>query len=421
MDVIQTENNGLVKTWCPKDSMEEGALEQISNAAQHPAVFKHVALMPDAHSGYGLPIGGVMALINAVSPFCVGVDIGCGMCAVEADIDVDDLTEEMIKKMMGKIRQLIPMGFGKKHLKKQWWVGFDEYARELNEFDNGDNHYTDLFKWEVEDLPKWYTDKAWDSALCSLGTLGSGNHFIQLSKDQNNQLWLMLHSGSRNIGYIIADYYHKLAIKLNKKWHSTLPSEKLAFLPTDSIEGKMYIRDMNFALRYAEESRNRMMGAMRLSIEEGVANVKYSNEVNIHHNYATLENHFGKNVWVHRKGATSAREGQLGIIPGSMGTNSYIVKGLGNPQSYMSCSHGAGRTMSRSKASAELNVDDCNRDMEGVIFGRWSTVKDRKTKKEKIDLSEAPAAYKDIEEVMKNQADLVEIVYTLKPIAVLKG
>jgi tRNA-splicing ligase RtcB len=233
-------------------------------------------------------------------------------------------------------------------------------------------------------------------------------------------VWGLIHTGSRNLGKQLADYYHALAVEQCKKWYSNIPSEEYAFLPIDSEIGQRYLRDMCFALEYALENRKRIAYRMQTVLQEYFPDLVILFDYDIHHNYASIENHFGHNVWVHRKGATSAKRDEIGIIPGSMGTASYIVKGLGNPDSFMSCSHGAGRKMSRSVASQTLTEEECNKAMEGIVCERWSRLRRGKWKGQ-IDLSEAPGAYKDIEEVIANEADLVTPIVKLTPLAVLKG
>ncbi|OGV20485.1 MAG: hypothetical protein A2X47_08245 [Lentisphaerae bacterium GWF2_38_69] len=232
----------------------------------------------------------------------------------------------------------------------------------------------------------------------------------------------MIHSGSRHLGQKVAKYYWRQAVKFSEKENIQLPNADLAFLPADLEEGLNYIRDMNFALEYAQENRKRMMAVFKDKISELLnGKVIFLQEVNIHHNYAALENHFGKDLWVHRKGATSAKDGEIGIIPGSMGTPSYIVKGKGNLDSFQSCSHGAGRAMSRSKASKNLTVEECNKDMEGIVFDRWNKNKKCYRKDAEYDLSEAPQAYKNIESVIESELDLIDPIVKLWPLAVLKG
>jgi tRNA-splicing ligase RtcB len=392
-----------VKSWCQE--IETGALEQAENLSKHPATYKHVALMPDCHVGYGMPIGGVIACENAVIPNAVGVDIGCGMVAVETNCPAERLSDMKDRRaILDSVKEMVPAGEGHAHKTEQDWDGFEMYLDGRPERGGCD--------WPAK------LDRK------NLGTLGGGNHFIELQSSEDGILWLMIHSGSRNLGHKIATYYHKKAQKLNDEWHSKLPSKDLAFLPADSSLGKDYICDMNFALDYALENRRRMMSCFKEAVADFLKDVEFIREVNIHHNYAALENHFGKNVWIHRKGATSAKEGELGIIPGSMGASSYIVKGLGNPESFMSCSHGAGRKMGRGEASRRLSMEDCDKAMEGIVFDRWSKFSGKwKKKKDKnlFDLSEAPLAYKDIEDVIESELDLIEPLVKLQPLGVVKG
>jgi len=392
-----------VKSWC--EHIEDGALKQAVNLTKHPVITKHVALMPDCHQGYGMPIGGVIACENAVIPNAVGVDIGCGMVAVETNYPAAKLASLADRrKILDAVKKLVPLGEGHSHKKEQSWSEFEKYQ---------------------DSLPAGKTYD-WPAKLdrLNLGTLGGGNHFIELQSSEEGMIWLMIHSGSRNLGYKIASFYHKKAKAVNKKWHSSLPSEDLAFLPTDIPLGQEYIRDMNFALAYALENRRRMMASFKSAVADFLKNIEFKMEVNIHHNYAALEHHFGENVWIHRKGATSAKKGETGIIPGSMGTSSYIVEGLGNPESFMSCSHGAGRKMGRGDAARRLSVEECDKAMEGIAFDRWKTFRNKwkkKGEKRLLDLSEAPLAYKNIEDVISSELDLIKPLVKLHPLGVLKG
>ena len=406
---VNSDNRIPIKSWCVNP--EAPALAQAANMANHPKTVKHVALMPDAHSGYGLPVGGVIACDNAVIPYAVGVDIGCGMAAFNTRIEGAP-KEETLKKIMGFMRERVPMGEGHSHKDRQNWAGLDNFF--------------------VPPFRPWCDDHGMALDRRNLGTLGGGNHFCEVQLGSDGNIWLMIHSGSRNMGQRICRYYNDLALKMCDKWSTPLPSRDSAFLLADEPEGLAYIVDMNFALEYAKESRRRMMIAFIESFLDAIfGDASYDdsvyhtdNIIDIHHNYASLENHFGRNLWVHRKGATSARVNQVGIIPGSMGTSSYIVEGLGNPESFMSCSHGAGRAMSRTAACETLKVEDCDKAMEGVVYGRWGTVRARGKKDKlvgKLDLSEAPQAYKDIDAVMDAQRDLVEVRVKLKPLAVMKG
>ena len=398
-----------VKSWC--ENCEDGAVEQAVNLAHHPALVHHVALMPDAHQGYGMPIGGVVAAKGAVIPAAVGVDIGCGMSATETDIPAEAFAEMSFRRaFQEKLKERIPVGEGVSHAVTQNWEGFEEYTAH-----NG------------------MRSSLWPSKLdrMNLGTLGGGNHFIELQKataldgsgdpEGGAKVWLMIHSGSRNLGKRIEEHYHRIAAKMCERFHSPLPDKDLAFLPIDEPAGHDYFTDMLFALRYAKENRRRMMEAMKATVAELVPGVDFIRTIDIHHNYAAFEEHFGEKVCVHRKGATSAKLDEIGIIPGSMGTASYIVRGLGNPESFMSCSHGAGRRMSRIAASTTLTVEECDKAMDGIVCERWHKYKGFGKAKGRLDLSEAPQAYKDIEDVIASERDLIEPLVRLVPLACLKG
>jgi tRNA-splicing ligase RtcB len=392
--VINTEKLPI-KLWL--DDIEDGAMEQAKNLANLPFAFKHIAIMPDSHQGFGMPIGGVLATKGVIIPNAVGVDIGCGMCAVKTSLT--DIDKEILKTIMGKIRKVIPLGFN--HHKEKQDEGLMP-SRYLTIPENG------------------IINKEYQNALTQLGTLGGGNHFIEIQKGSDGHIWIMIHSGSRNFGLKIADYYNKLAKELNKKWFSEVPEKwDLAFLPVDSEEGQAYIREMNYAVEFALANRKLMMDRIQDifldNTKQSELDFKNAFEpmINIAHNYASLESHFGENVWVHRKGATLAREGTIGIIPGSQGTKSHIVKGLGNKESFESCSHGAGRTMSRTQAINTLNLEDEIKKMDdlGIVHGM----------RQKADLDESASAYKPIDVVMENQKDLVEKLVELQPLAVIKG
>lgn len=402
-----------VKSWC--ENCEEGAVKQAMNLAQHPALFGHVALMPDAHQGYGMPIGGVVAADNAVIPAAVGVDIGCGMIATETDIPAERFADMSFRRaFQEKLKERIPVGEGNCHKETQNWEGFEEYTA------NNDMR-----------------SNLWPSKLdrMNLGSLGGGNHFIELQKTtplsaedgategerHDSKVWLMIHSGSRNLGKRIEEHYHRIANRLCTRFRVPLADPDLAFLPIEEADGHHYFTDMLFALRYAKENRRRMMVAMKETLAEFVPEVNFIRTIDIHHNYAAFEEHFGKKVCVHRKGATSAKLDEIGIIPGSMGTASYIVRGLGNPASFMSCSHGAGRRMSRIAASMNLTVEACDQAMNGIVCERWHPYKGYGKAKGRLDLSEAPQAYKDIESVIDAERDLIEPLVRLVPLASLKG
>jgi tRNA-splicing ligase RtcB len=393
-----------IKSWC--ETVDAGALQQAANLAALPVLFRQVALMPDCHVGYGMPIGGVIACPDAVIPNAVGVDIGCGMGAVQTDLPVSAATPDLVRQILHGVKRAVPVGEGHAHGERQPWEGLD--ARD-------------------GDRPGGVDAHCWNLAYCNLGTLGGGNHFIELQQGDDGVVWLMIHSGSRNLGYRIAEHYHKLALRLNEQQGIVLPDSQLAYLQAESDAGQAYIRDMNFALDYARENRRRIMAAFQREVAYLCKDIQFRREVNIHHNYAARERHFDREVWIHRKGATSAKPGETGIIPGSMGTPSYIVAGLGNPESFMSCSHGAGRTMGRQEACRSLSKEACDQAMAGIVFAGWKPLKAKfgrgkaKAGAGLYDLEEAPLAYKDIETVIAAQQDLLQTLVKLRPLGVLKG
>ena len=390
MKVIATEKLPI-KMWL-KD-IENEALDQAKNLANLPFAFKHVAIMPDSHVGYGMPIGGVLATKGIVIPNAVGVDIACGVCAAKIqNQNISEYNEASLKFILGKIREAIPVGF-EHHKERQSGIP--------------------LLESPILEVKNSIVYNQWDAAHYQLGTLGGGNHFIEIQADEEDNVWVMIHSGSRNLGKKVCDYYNGIAKKLNEKWYSSVdPKWDLAFLPLDIEEGKCYMEEMQYCMEFAYANRMHMMRAIQniISIFNGA---EFGNVINIAHNYAALENHYGQNVVVHRKGATRARKDEVGIIPGSMGTNSYIVKGLGNVESFMSCSHGAGRKMGRNaaKSGLDLSTEIAELDRKGVIHGIRNS----------SDLDEAPGAYKDVEEIMKQQADLVVPIVKLRPLASIKG
>ena len=389
MKVIFNEKQRIpVKMWL--DEIEDGAMVQIQNLANLPFAFKHIAIMPDCHQGYGMPIGGVLATKGVIIPNAVGVDIGCGMCAVKTSLT--EMPIDALKKIMGRIREVIPVGF--EHNK-------EKQDENLMPYPDIDGDFMVII------------DRQYESALKQIGTLGGGNHFIEIQKGSDGYIWIMIHSGSRNLGKQVADYYNTIAKKLNEKWHSSIPVKAdLAFLPMDSNEGMAYRQEMKYCVDFALANRKLMMDKILLILNE-ITDYTSGDMINIAHNYAKMENHFGQNVMIHRKGATLATENTIGIIPGSQGTKSYIVKGKGNPESFNSCSHGAGRKMGRGQATRELNLEQEIKllDDQGIVHGI----------RHQNDLDEASGAYKPIETVMKNQEDLVEILVELTPMGVIKG
>lgn len=387
IEVISTENKPI-KLWV--DEMEDGALKQAQNLANLPFLFKHVALMPDCHQGFGMPIGGVIATQGVVIPNAVGVDIGCGMCAMRTNLEAVDYAQ--LKHIISEIRKRVPVGF-QHHDTPQ-----DEAL-----MPNSDLIISDGI-----------VQKQYRAALKQIGTLGGGNHFMEIQKGSDGYIWIMVHSGSRNIGLKVAEHYNRLAIKLNERWHSSVPkSWDLAFLPIESSEAKSYMGEMSYCVEFAFANRKKILQSIQESFVEVLKDVSFEPEINIAHNFARWENHFGSNVIVHRKGATSARLGEIGIIPGSQGSRSYIVEGKGRTESFMSCSHGAGRVMSRKRAQKELNLE--------AEIARLDSMNIIHAIRSNSDLDEAPSAFKDISRVMSNQADLVDIKVELTPLAVIKG
>ncbi len=375
-----------IKLWL--DDLDDAAMQQAFNLANLPFVHKHIAIMPDAHMGFGMPIGGVLATLGEIIPNAVGVDIGCGMCAQKTNLQ--DLPQNLLKRIVSDIRQTIPVGF------------------EHHKIPQG----KDLMPDSAKIIKNGIVHKEYQSALSQMGTLGSGNHFIEIQKDPAGYVWIMIHSGSRNIGLKVAEYYNKLAKTIGNKYN--IPQKfDLACLPFASQEGQNYFAEMNYCVEFALANRLHMMNFIKNIFSNVLNNVEFLDFINIAHNYAALEEHFGEQVIVHRKGATSAKAGELGIIPGAQGRKSYIVKGKGNPESFHSCSYGAGRIMSRAKAKDTLNLqEEINKLNEsGILHGMHK----------RNDLDEAASAYKDLDQVMQNQTDLVEIVTPLFPLAVIKG
>ena len=380
------QQNGLViKSWC--ENPEDGAIAQAINLSQLPFVFHHICLLPDTHQGYGMPIGGVMATNNVIVPNAVGKDIGCGMNAIKTSLT--EIDTYSIKSIFKEIRKVVPLGF--------------EHHKELQDI----NYMPDEYK----ELP--IVKQQFNSAKKQIGTLGGGNHFIEIQKGDDGHIWIMIHSGSRNLGTKVADHYDKIAINLNQHYFSQVPKEwQLAFLPIESQEAKLYMREMQYCVDFALANRKLMMDRI-MEIFNKLTGCTFEPMINIAHNYAVWEHHFNKNVLVHRKGATSAKKDEIGIIPGSQGTSSYIVKGKGNPDSFTSCSHGAGRKMGRKQAERTLNLEEEIKllDDKGIIHSIRGVQ----------DLDEAANAYKNIDIVMEEQKDLVDIIVKLKPLGAIKG
>lgn len=380
-----------VLSWTQK-GLGSKEIQMAKNVASLPFVYKHVALMPDVHLGKGALVGSVLATKEAIVPAAVGVDIGCGMGAIKMPFGADRL-EGKLKKIRKDIEAAIPVGFNEnKTIEKavnnwQGWKSFKDLHAGVQHLEG--------------------------KATKQLGSLGGGNHFIEICLDTENQVWIMLHSGSRNIGNMLAQRHISTAKELAKLAEVSLPDRDLAYFVAGTSEFEAYWRDLQWAQNYARYNREVMMARVKRIVEQHAAGGKPTKpllEVNCHHNYAEKEVHFGEEVYVTRKGAVRAQKEDYGIIPGSMGAKSYIVKGKGNAHSYCSCSHGAGRLMSRSKAKKSFSLDDLIAQTQGV-----------ECRKDNGIIDEIPGAYKPIEEVMAQQKDLVEIVATLKQVVCVKG
>ncbi|RKO67102.1 RtcB family protein [Desulfofundulus salinus] len=384
MKVITTERLPI-KIWARE--VEEGALEQARHLANHPYARHHIALMPDVHQGYGMPIGGVLATEGVIIPNAVGVDVGCGVQAVRTNQTVEAVRPRL-RDILNQIQRAIPTGFN--HHKKP--------------------QSSPLFH-RAPDVPVIRDEL--ENARYQLGTLGGGNHFIEIQRDDQDYVWIMLHSGSRNFGKKVADYYNRLAINLNERYGSPVPREwQLAYLPLGTQEGQNYLAAMQYCLEFARENRAHMMRVILEICHSLLPDFAWGEELDVHHNYASLEKHFGQQVMVHRKGAVRA-VGDV-IVPGSMGSPSYICRGLANRESFASCSHGAGRVMGRNEARRRIPVEKVIKEMQTLGVELF--------KAKKGDLAEeCRQAYKDIDQVMEDQKDLVEIKIRLQPLGVVKG
>ena len=374
-----------VKLWLKE--LEEGALQQAKNLANLPFAFRHIAIMADSHQGYGMPIGGVMTSPNVIVPNAVGVDIGCGMCSLRTELT--EIRTEDLKSVMSLVRKTVPVGFNH-HDKEQ------------------DSSWMPDREGEMPIVEEEY-----ESALKQVGTLGGGNHFIEIQKGSDGYIWIMIHSGSRNIGYTVAKHYHQKASELNEeKNNEEIPKDLSGFEKGTELYDA-YVREMNYCIGFAFNNRKLMMERVKEAFRQVFGEVEFDDFINKPHNFASFENHFGEELIVHRKGATRARKRELGMIPGSQGTPSYIVKGKGNRDAFESCSHGAGRVMSRAQAKKSLSVKEEAGPLEerGILHAI----------RHQSDLDEAPGSYKDIREVMELQKDLIDIVIELQPLAVIKG
>jgi tRNA-splicing ligase RtcB len=393
---VLTSQRVPVKIWT--DDVDDKSKQQLANIASLPFIHHHVAAMPDVHLGIGATIGSVIATHKAIIPAAVGVDIGCGMVACRLSITANDLDEKSLKSVFDQISRDVPVGRGMHNNRH----AFEEKAQP---FEHGLNRILEkhpVLEKSICGTTKW---------VKQMGTLGGGNHFIEVCLDESNQVWVMLHSGSRGIGNTLAEYFIQLARKDMEQWMIHLPDRDLAYFPEGTVHFDDYVEAVHWAQEYAFQNRQCMVDLVLEALRHHLPAFEVTSEVvNCHHNYVAQEHHYGANVWVTRKGAIRAREGDLGIIPGSMGARSYIVRGRGNPESFNSSAHGAGRRMSRTAAEKQFTEADLARQTDGVIC-----------RKDKGVVDEIPGAYKDIDVVMENQKDLTETLHTLKQVVCVKG
>lgn len=385
-----------IKAWIDGVELEDQARQQLVNAAKLPIIFKHIAAMPDVHFGIGATVGSVIPTENAIIPAAVGVDIGCGMMAVKTNLMASDLPDNLYG-IRHAIERAVPTG---------------NYShREDRLPDEARQSFMPLMK-QLTDLADKHNKISTKNAIYQVGTLGGGNHFIEVCLDKQDAVWIMLHSGSRGIGNQIGRYFIEKAKEEMRRWHINLPDEDLAYLPEGTEHFTDYCEGVHWAQSYAMQNREVMMKLVVKAISHELKReITFTDQaVNCHHNYVAKENHFGKNIFVTRKGAVSAREGQLGIIPGSMGARSFIVRGKGNQESFCSCSHGAGRRHGRNEAKRLFTLEQHIQATQGV-----------ECRKDKDVIDETPMAYKDIDAVMAAQTDLVDIIYELKQIVCVKG
>lgn len=393
---VMTSQRVPVKIWT--DEVDERSKEQLRNIASLPFIHHHVAAMPDVHVGIGATIGSVIATHKAIIPAAVGVDIGCGMVACRLSIGANDIDEKSLRKVFDQISRDVPVGRAQHRDERVLIDAARPFEARLNTITT---KHPQLLK-AFGKFSKWVNQ---------MGTLGGGNHFIEVCLDESDQVWIMLHSGSRGIGNAMADYFIQLAKKDMEQSMIHLPDHNLAYFPEGAEHFDDYVEAVTWAQEYAFQNRQSMVELVLAALSRHLPTFEVTSEVvNCHHNYVAHEYHYGANVWVTRKGAIRAREGDLGIIPGSMGARSYIVRGKGNPESFTSSAHGAGRKMSRTAAEKQFTEADMVKQTAGVIC-----------RKDKGVIDEIPGAYKDIDQVMANQNDLTEIMHTLKQVVCVKG
>jgi len=393
---VMTEGGKPVKVWT--EELDSLSREQLVNLSRLPFIHHHIAAMPDVHAGMGATIGSVIATDKAIIPAAVGVDIGCGMAAARTSLSADQLDESALKRVFDQISRDVPVGRDQHSDERALTHAAAPFADPLAELTDKHPQLRKAFK-------------RFDTWVNQLGTLGSGNHFIEVCRDEDDRIWVMLHSGSRGIGNAMGTYFIDLARREMQRWMIQLPHRDLAYLPEGTQFFDDYVAAVSWAQAYARANREQMMRLVLAALERHLPAFALTDAViDCHHNYVEREHHFGANVWVTRKGAIRARDGELGIVPGSMGARSYIVRGKGNPESFCSSAHGAGRRMSRTAAEKQFTPADLEAQTQGVIC-----------RKDKGVLNEIPGAYKDIDQVMANQADLVEVVHTLKQLVCIKG
>lgn len=421
---LTLKNGQPVFSWCP--NIEEGALNQIEELSKLPFV-EHIAIMPDSHKGELAPIGSVIATKNEILPFAVGTDCGCGMGAFKTNLNKNEFDDNKKKTVHHSVTRTIPFGFN--HNSKKRKEEIEE--RFKDSIDDLLEEYYDNFREEYN--PVYIIDR--DSIVSQLGTLGGGNHFIEIQYDTEDSIWIMVHSGSRNFGTKFYEHYDKIATELCQKWYS---NSSVPFLPADSKEGKSYLELMDALLKFAYLNRQIMiedviknmlhyfphMKNAEINFDGATNEFQYGKLINIHHNYASLEHHMGKNLWIHRKGAVLARKGVLGIIPGSQSTNSFITVGNGNNLSLNSSSHGSGRKMGRKEfnVSQQHRVKEIELEMEskGIMYSKFQK-SSRGRDEGMYDISESGDAYKDVISVMNDQIDLVTPLVKLSPLINWKG
>ena len=380
--------------WLPAEQIEDSARQQIDNLAGMPFIFRHIAVMPDCHFGMGATVGSVIPTRGAIIPAAVGVDIGCGMIAVKTPLRRSDLPDDL-SDIRKAIEHQVPLSAGhyNRSIKKTARPRLEQLEAKAAELERLDFYNKIAKNWRKQ-----------------LGSLGSGNHFIEIVLDEDGYAWAFLHSGSRGVGNRLAEHHIRIAKKLMEKWYITLPDVDLAYLVEDTPEFDDYMADLEWAQEFALLNREEMMERIIKILQYRCGDFEEVDRIQCHHNFTKREHHFGKNILVSRKGAIEAREGQAGLIPGSMGTRSYVVRGKGDAESFNTAPHGAGRRMSRGQARKTFTMDDFDRDLAGIEVNRSEAF-----------LDELPGAYKDVDLVMEQSSDLVEIVHTFRQIVNVKG